>query len=97
MEAELAALRRSVERGIPHGSEAWVAQTAKQLGLESSLHRLARPRKRAKRGAPGGEHDYSMKKHPECPHSRWICNVLGQRPRAGVTIERPREAAENEG
>ena len=44
-EAELAALRRSVERGAPYGSAAWVARTAAELGLESSLQAPGRPRK----------------------------------------------------
>jgi putative transposase len=45
-EAELAALRRSMERGVPYGSQVWVAQTWEELGVESSLHRPGRPRKR---------------------------------------------------
>jgi putative transposase len=36
-DAELEALRRSVNRGPPFGSEAWVQQTARRLGLEASL------------------------------------------------------------
>jgi putative transposase len=46
-EAELAALRRSVERGTPFGSAAWVERTAAALGLESSLCPPGRPPKRA--------------------------------------------------
>ncbi len=46
-EAELAALRRSVERGAPYGSPVWVERTAKLLGLESSLQPPGRPRQRA--------------------------------------------------
>jgi putative transposase len=44
-EAELAAIRTSVVRGQPFGSQAWVQQTAKQLGLESTLRPRGRPRK----------------------------------------------------
>ena len=44
-EAELEALRRSVERGAPYGSTTWVEQTADRLGLESSLHPSGRPLK----------------------------------------------------
>jgi putative transposase len=44
-ELELAALRRSVERGAPYGTADWVERTAKQLGLESSLHPTGRPLK----------------------------------------------------
>lgn len=45
-EAELAAMQRSVERGTPYGTERWQKQTAKRLGLESSLRPRGRPRKR---------------------------------------------------
>jgi putative transposase len=45
-DAELAALRRSVERGTPYGRAAWVQRTAEQLGLESSLRSPGRPRGR---------------------------------------------------
>ena len=44
-EAELDALRRSVRRGCPLGRPAWVAQTVKQLGLESTLRPQGRPKK----------------------------------------------------
>ena len=44
-EAELQALRHSVERGTPYGSAAWVAATADRLGLESTLRPRGRPRK----------------------------------------------------
>ncbi len=54
-EAELRALRHSLERGAPYGGAAWVARTAEHLGLESSLHRPGRPRKQAAvDGEPGG-------------------------------------------
>jgi putative transposase len=49
--AELAALRRSVYRGTPFGSAAWQEETARRLGLESTLKSLGRPRK-AKPAAP---------------------------------------------
>ena len=42
-DAELSALRRSVERGSPYGSTGWVERTAERLGLESSLNRPGRP------------------------------------------------------
>jgi putative transposase len=41
-EKELAAIRRSVKRGTPFGDTQWVEQTAKHLGLGSTL----RPPKR---------------------------------------------------
>jgi putative transposase len=44
-EAELTALRRSAVRGTPYGGPEWVAQTAKWLGLESTLQLPGRPRK----------------------------------------------------
>ena len=44
-EAELAALRRSVVRGLPYGAEAWQKETAERLGLHATLRPLGRPRK----------------------------------------------------
>jgi putative transposase len=44
-EAELAALRRCVQRGSPFGDENWTEQTARALGLESTLRPRGRPRK----------------------------------------------------
>ena len=46
-EAELAAIRRSVQRGTPFGGERWTATTATRLGLESTLRPRGRPRKAA--------------------------------------------------
>ncbi len=43
-EAELEALRRCVNRGRPFGDPAWVANTAKRLGLEWTLRPRGRPR-----------------------------------------------------
>ena len=43
-EAELAAIRRSVQRGSPLGSEAWVQATAHALGLRSTLRPRGRPK-----------------------------------------------------
>ena len=45
--AEVEAIRRSVSRGQPYGSAAWVHRTAAQLGLESTLRAPHRPRKAA--------------------------------------------------
>src|SRR5262249_26228235 len=45
-EAEIAALRRSVQRNRPYGSPAGVERTATDLGLESSLRAPGRPRGR---------------------------------------------------
>jgi REP-associated tyrosine transposase len=47
-EAELEALRRSVLRGQPFGSEAWQKRTAKKLDLEYTFRTQGRPRKVAK-------------------------------------------------
>jgi putative transposase len=47
-EAELTAFRWSVARGVPFGAESWQQQTAKRLGLESSLRPVGRPSKAEK-------------------------------------------------
>jgi REP-associated tyrosine transposase len=44
-DAELEAIRRSVQRGQPYGGEAWSRVTAKRLGLESTFRPRGRPRK----------------------------------------------------
>ena len=44
-EAELKALRGCVNRGSPLGPPDWIARTAKQLKLESTLRSRGRPRK----------------------------------------------------
>jgi putative transposase len=45
-EAELAALRRGVQRGSPFGKGAWCDQIVRRLGLESTLRPQGRPQKR---------------------------------------------------
>ncbi|HEO72540.1 MAG TPA: hypothetical protein ENN80_14880 [Candidatus Hydrogenedentes bacterium] len=45
-ELELAALRRYVNRGSPHGDAPWVANTARALGVESTLRARERPRQK---------------------------------------------------
>ena len=47
-EAELAALRRSVQRGQPFGDAAWTRRTAARLGLASTLKPRGRPKKEEK-------------------------------------------------
>jgi putative transposase len=47
---ELAALRRSIARGRPLGSAAWVNRMAAKLGLESTLRPRGRPPKRRRKG-----------------------------------------------
>jgi len=44
-DAELEAIRRSVNRSAPFGSKAWQARTAARLGLQSTLRPRGRPRK----------------------------------------------------
>jgi putative transposase len=44
-EGELAALRRSVNRGCPFGSEEWQAATVTELGLESTMRARGRREK----------------------------------------------------
>jgi putative transposase len=48
-EAELAELRRAVERGAPYGEQDWVEATAKKLGLQASLNARGRPTKGGKK------------------------------------------------
>ena len=43
-EAELAALRNAVRRGVPFGAAEWQQRTAKRLGLESTLRSRGRPK-----------------------------------------------------
>jgi len=42
-ESELAALRRSVQRGLPFGEEKWVRKLVGKLGLESTVRPRGRP------------------------------------------------------
>ena len=58
-EAELAAIRRSVARGCPYASSAWVERTADLLGLESSLHDPGRPRGRVPQETEAGSSLFS--------------------------------------
>jgi putative transposase len=51
-EGECAAIRESIRRDRPLGSEPWVRRTAGALGLESSLRDPGRPRRGADRGGP---------------------------------------------
>jgi putative transposase len=44
-EADLEALRRSVQRGQPYGAETWIKRVAGRLGLESTLRARGRPRR----------------------------------------------------
>ena len=45
-EAELAGIRRSVERGSPYDTPPWRQQTARTMGLEATLRPLGRPKKK---------------------------------------------------
>ena len=45
-EAELAAVRRSIQRGRPFGDESWTAATAARLGLTATLRPRGRPQLR---------------------------------------------------
>jgi REP-associated tyrosine transposase len=42
---DLQRLRMSAERGQPYGKESWAKETARRLGLESTLRPRGRPRK----------------------------------------------------
>lgn len=44
-DSDLQAIRRCVEKGCPYGTEIWTLKTAKQLGIESTLHQRGRPKK----------------------------------------------------
>jgi len=44
-DAELAALRRCVNRGSPYGAESWCERTIRSLGLESTIRPRGRPKK----------------------------------------------------
>ena len=44
-EAELSALRRSVQRGCPFGASSWCDQMVRRLGLESTLRPRGRPKR----------------------------------------------------
>lgn len=48
-DAEVEALRHSVNRGTPFGKEGWVQRTARRLGLEASLNPRGRPRTRSEK------------------------------------------------
>lgn len=48
------ALRKAIARGTPYGDPAWQVQTARRLGLESTLRPRGRPRK-GKSSAEAGE------------------------------------------
>jgi putative transposase len=43
-EAELAAIRKSLQRGQPFGGQRWVQSTARRLGLQSTLRPRGRPK-----------------------------------------------------
>jgi len=47
-EAEMDRLRTSVQRGRPYGGEAWAAEAAIRLGLESTFRPRGRPKKAKK-------------------------------------------------
>jgi putative transposase len=42
---DVAAVKQSVQRGTPFGDERWRTRTAKELGLQATLHPVGRPRK----------------------------------------------------
>jgi len=52
-EAGLAALRKSIQRGSPFGTEDWTKAGVRDLGLESSLRPRGRPKKDAKSAEKG--------------------------------------------
>jgi putative transposase len=62
-EGELEALRRSVRRGAPFGSEGWNQETAQCLGLASTLRPIGRPRK-GKSASQGNALQFDASSHP---------------------------------
>ena len=58
--AELAAVRRCVQRGMPLGSAGWVEQTASRLGLECTLREAGRPPRAASRSGVRVDADKSL-------------------------------------
>ena len=50
-EEELAAVRRSAQRGVPFGSSTWTESTAAEWGLTSTLRRRGRPARLGPEGA----------------------------------------------
>src|SRR5713226_687587 len=53
-EAELEAMRRSVARGRPYGSDGWVQAVVQRLGLQSTVRPRGRPRKQQTDALNGG-------------------------------------------
>ena len=51
-ESELEAIRRSVIRGTPYGSETWATQSAARLQLKHTLRPKGRPKKSLLSGKP---------------------------------------------
>lgn len=49
-ESELAAIRRSLQRGSPYGETDWCRRRIEQLGLEHTIRRPGRPRKESQDG-----------------------------------------------
>jgi putative transposase len=52
-EAEIEALRESIRRRRPYGSELWARRTARKMDLEASLRPVGRPSKKAAKRAGG--------------------------------------------
>ena len=48
--AEEEAIRRSIRRGQPYGTEPWQKRTASRLGLESTFRPRGRPLKKPNNG-----------------------------------------------
>jgi putative transposase len=52
-EAELAAVRQSVQRGQPFGADSWVKKVADRMNLQSTLRPRGRPKKKKKPNEKG--------------------------------------------
>ncbi len=62
-EAELAALRASVEKGRPFGAATWEQRMVKRLGLESSQRRTGRPKKQRTKREPAAPRPAGERTH----------------------------------
>jgi putative transposase len=54
-EAEVEAIRRSIQRGRPLGASAWALRTAKRMSLESTLRTRGRPPGKRLQGSEAGQ------------------------------------------
>jgi hypothetical protein len=66
---ELEAIRRSLRRGKPYGSDAWTTHIADKLGLESTLRPRGRPRQQTRHSQ--WEQKRRLSLYPRLPATAW--------------------------